>query len=165
VNGRPVAVRVGPIARLSLGLVALLIGLVVLADVTLGVVPGQGETQRRVRQRVAENLALQITALLEADDTGTLGKTIQGVLGRDADIRSVTVRRSDGVALVQRGPSLAPEAAVRAAASTVDRLRVPVMAASGSAMPTCEGRCTTSIRRPACPTVCARRSTRSTKAC
>jgi diguanylate cyclase (GGDEF)-like protein/PAS domain S-box-containing protein len=122
------ALRIGPIARLSLGLVALLVSLVLLADMLLGVVPGRGETERRVRQRVAENLALQITSLLEVGDTNTLGKTIQQVLARDAEIRSITVRRSDGSALVQRGQAQPSGDAARQAASTTDRLRVPVFA-------------------------------------
>ena len=82
--------RVGPIARISLGLVAMIVSLVLLADMLFGVVPGRAERQREVRQRVTENLATQITALLEAGDTATLGKTLRQVLERDTDIRTIT---------------------------------------------------------------------------
>jgi diguanylate cyclase (GGDEF)-like protein/PAS domain S-box-containing protein len=118
--------RIGPIARLSLGLVALLVSLVLVADMLLGVVPGRGETERRVRQRVAENLAMQITPLLEAGDTATLGKTIQQVLARDVEIRAITVRRTDGSMLLQRGQSQAPAVALQRAESTADHLRIPI---------------------------------------
>jgi diguanylate cyclase (GGDEF)-like protein len=124
------SLRVGPIARISLGLVALLVSLVLLADMLLGVVPGHGEKQREVRQRVAENLAMQFTALLEVGDTATLGKTIRQVLARDADIVAIAVRRADGSTVLQHGQAQ-PAAAVRpAAASTTNHLRVPILAGS-----------------------------------
>ena len=121
--------RLGPIARLSLGLVALIVSLVLLADLWLGVVPDPAAAARRTHQRVAENLAMQLTALLEADDTVTLGKTIQQVLARDREMRSITVRRADGSKVVQAGPNdpaSASGAAVPGAASTADRLNVPI---------------------------------------
>jgi diguanylate cyclase (GGDEF)-like protein/PAS domain S-box-containing protein len=118
--------RIGPIGRLSLGLVALLVSLLLLADMLLGVVPGRGETERRVRQRVAENLALQITPLLEAGDTTTLGKTIQQVLARDAGILAIAVRRTDGSLMLGRGPASPAAGEARGTASTLDRLRVPI---------------------------------------
>jgi diguanylate cyclase (GGDEF)-like protein/PAS domain S-box-containing protein len=124
----PAALRIGPIARISLGLVALLVSLVLLADMLLGVVPVHGERQREARQRVAENLALQFTALLESGDTATLGKSIRHVLARDADITSITVRRSDGSTLLQHGQPQAAAAAARQSVSTADRLRVPILA-------------------------------------
>jgi diguanylate cyclase (GGDEF)-like protein len=124
--------RVGPIPRLSLGLVALLITLVMISDMVLGVLPGRDQQLRQTRQRVAENLALQITPLLELGDTSTLGKTIQQVMARDADIRAITVRRVDGSVYLQRGgaapTSASSEALVAAAlpASTLDELRVGI---------------------------------------
>jgi len=124
-NALPV-LRFGPIARLSLGIVGLLLSLVLAADMLLDVVPGHGELERRVRQRVAENLAMQITSLLEADDSSTLGKTIQHVLARDAQIRAITVRRADGSMLLQRGQAALPATAAQGAESTLDRLRVPI---------------------------------------
>jgi diguanylate cyclase (GGDEF)-like protein len=95
--------RAGPIARLSLGLVALLVSLALVADMLLGVVPGRGDTERRIRQRVAETLALQITALVEAGDTALLGRTLQQVMARDTRIRSIAVARSDGTEILRRG--------------------------------------------------------------
>jgi diguanylate cyclase (GGDEF)-like protein len=126
--GAALAFRIGPIARVSLGLVALLVCLVLVADLLIGAVPGRGETERRVRQRVSESLALQIAALLEAGDTATLGKTVQQVLARDTTIRAITVRRTDGSMLVQHGQAESAADAARGAASALDHLRVPVLA-------------------------------------
>jgi diguanylate cyclase (GGDEF)-like protein len=119
--------RIGPIARISLGLVALLVSLVLLADMLLDVVPGRAERQREARQRVTENLAMQFTALLEAGDTATLGKTIQQVLTRDADIRSISVRRIDGSTVVQHGQAQPIGEMLPRAASTANHLRVPIL--------------------------------------
>jgi diguanylate cyclase (GGDEF)-like protein/PAS domain S-box-containing protein len=119
--------RFGPIARISIGLVALLVSLVLVADMLLGVVPGRAERQREVRQRVTENLAMQLTSLIEAGDTATLGKTIQQVLARDTDIRAINVRRIDGSSLVQHGQAQAFGELQRRAASTAHHLRVPIL--------------------------------------
>jgi diguanylate cyclase (GGDEF)-like protein len=124
--------RVGPIPRLSLGLVALLITLVMISDLVLGVLPGRDQMLRQTRQRVAENLALQITPLLELGDTSTLGKTIQQVMARDLDIRAITVRRVDGSVYLQRelqrsGSDSAQALAIAAQpTSTLDELRVGI---------------------------------------
>lgn len=131
------ALRMGPIARISLGVVALLVSLVLLLDMLFGVVPGHGEQQRKLRQRVAENLAVQITSLLEAGDTATLSRTIAQMLARDTDLRSIVVRRVDGSTYWQKGddaraggPSAATPTA--AAASTLDDLRVPILSGARS---------------------------------
>ncbi len=118
--------RMGPIARISLGVVALLVSLVLLADMLFGVVPGHGEQQRKLRQRVAETLAVQITSLLEAGDTATLSRTIAQMLARDSDLRSVVVRRLDGSTYLQKGdePGNGRHATT---ASTLDDLRVPIL--------------------------------------
>jgi diguanylate cyclase (GGDEF)-like protein/PAS domain S-box-containing protein len=95
--------RIGPIARLSLGLIALLLTLVMLSDMLFGVLPSTEQRQRQLRQRVMETLAVQISPLLETGDTSTLGRTLTQVLARDSDIRSITVRRLDGGLYMQRG--------------------------------------------------------------
>jgi diguanylate cyclase (GGDEF)-like protein/PAS domain S-box-containing protein len=95
--------RVGPIARLSMGLVALLLTLVLVCDLLFGVLPSSEQRQHQLRQRVVETLAAQISPLLEASDTSTLARTLMQVLARDADIRSITVRRIDGGVYMQRG--------------------------------------------------------------
>jgi diguanylate cyclase (GGDEF)-like protein/PAS domain S-box-containing protein len=100
-------VRVGPIARLSMGVVALMITLVMVADLMFGVLPSVQHTQRLQRQRVAETLAMQLTPLLELGDTQIIGQTLVQMLARDSDIRGITVRRLDGSVHVQRGAALA----------------------------------------------------------
>ena len=117
--------RAGPIARLSLGLVALMISLLVVADAFLGVSSSGVDAQRRAQQRVAENLALHVTSLLAQGDRATLEQLIQRMLAQDTEMRSITVRRSDGSVILQRGPA-GPMSNANDPAST--QLRVPVFA-------------------------------------
>jgi diguanylate cyclase (GGDEF)-like protein len=118
--------RLGPIGRVSAGLIGLLVSLVLVANFVLDAVPSRGLAERQARQRVAENLAIQITSLLEAGDEVMVGKTIQQVLARDADIRAINVRRHDGSSVLRRGEP-GREGPV-GQASTSDRLRVPILA-------------------------------------
>lgn len=99
----PGAWRIGPIARLSMGLVALLLTLMMFSDMLLGVMPSTEQRQHQLRQRVIETLAAQISPLLEAGDTSTLARTLTQVLASDTDVRSITVRRLDGGIYMQRG--------------------------------------------------------------
>jgi diguanylate cyclase (GGDEF)-like protein len=122
----------GPIVRTSLGLVSLLVCLMLLADMLIGVAPNNGEKRREARQRVTENLSMQLTSLIEVGDNRTLSKTIQQVLARDPDIQSISVRNSNGVVVVQGGAEkiVAQEQGEvkQNAESTTDHLRVPVHA-------------------------------------
>jgi diguanylate cyclase (GGDEF)-like protein/PAS domain S-box-containing protein len=118
--------RFGPIARVAMGVVALLVSLALLADMLFGVVPSQGSQQRLFRQRVAETMAVQITALLEVGDTATLSKTIAQVLARERDLRAIIVRRDDGSTYLRKGD----EAATKDRASTIDDVRVPIFSGS-----------------------------------
>jgi diguanylate cyclase (GGDEF)-like protein/PAS domain S-box-containing protein len=121
--------RANPIARLAAGLVALIVSLVLLADLMFGMLPARSDQQRELRKRVTENLAIQLTALAEGGDTAALGRTIQSVLARDPEILSITMSRADGSMVLQRGPTASPLDATRMAASTLDLLRVPILAA------------------------------------
>jgi PAS domain S-box-containing protein len=124
------ALNIGPIARLSLGLVALLVSLVMLADTFLQIIPDPQAAEQRMRQRVAGNLALQITTLLESGDTVTLSKTLQRVLSGDPSIASISVSRPDGSVLIQRGQlqtATPKETSFLSPPGATDQLSVPVL--------------------------------------
>ena len=122
------AIRVGPVARLSLGLMGLIVSLLMLADMLLGVVPDRGALERQLRQRSSESLAFQITALLESGDENALGKTLQQVVGRNADILSLAVRRAEGGIVAQGGDHARQWIAPQTGRSTENHVRVPVYA-------------------------------------
>jgi diguanylate cyclase (GGDEF)-like protein len=123
--------HIGPIARLSMGVVALMIALVMLADLLFGVLPSTQTTQRQQRQRVTETLARQVAPLLEASDTTALSHTLNQALTRDADIRGVTVRRMDGTVYLQRGVA-EPRPHALAISTSASAATTPTSAAAGN---------------------------------
>ncbi len=125
---RAAAFRFGPIARVSLGLMALFISFALVADLLTGVVPSRLQAERQTRQRVAENLALQVTGLLHARDESLVSRTIHQVLSRDRDMRSVSVHRNDGGAVLIRGPGDAEGSQISAEIAALNTIRVPIYA-------------------------------------
>lgn len=118
----------GPVTRISLGLTALLISLLLVADMVLGVVPGHGQYERLLRKRMAENLTVQMTSLLQSGDHTAVGRTIQQVLARNPEVRSISVLRLDGVLVMQRGEMPTASERSRDYASDLNHLRVPILA-------------------------------------
>ncbi len=124
------AASFSPITRLSLGLVAIFVSLFMLADMLFVAVLPQGELDRRIRKLAAENLTSQVSVLIEANDYNAIGKTLQAVIRRDPEIRSITLRRADGRSLAHAGLGLAPMEPGRKP-SGIDELRVPVSSGKG----------------------------------
>lgn len=117
----------GPIARVSLGLIALIASLVLIADMLLGLVPQRAELELRGRTRVAENVAAQTIVLIEANDAQLLAKSLQQVMARNRDVMSVALRRADGGILAQRGDHNRHWVVRESARSRWDHLQVPLL--------------------------------------
>ena len=128
VSPRKLLPRIGAVERLSLGLVALVLCLLMFADLLFGIVPDPAAATRAARQRLGETVAVQIAALLEAGDERTLGNTLQHVVGRNREVLSMAVRRIDGTLLLQRGNHAQNWAAPDSGRSSADHLRVPLQA-------------------------------------
>jgi diguanylate cyclase (GGDEF)-like protein/PAS domain S-box-containing protein len=121
--------RAGPVARLTLGLVALVLSILMALDLVFGVIPDQSTNKRHLRQQFAESLAVQVASLAEAGDQKTLDKTLQQVVGRNPDVLSVAVRQTAGYIAAQRGDHRRHWAAPESGRSTLDQVRVPINAA------------------------------------
>jgi diguanylate cyclase (GGDEF)-like protein/PAS domain S-box-containing protein len=93
----------GPIVRVSVGLIALLLCLAMAADFFLQVLPQRAESRLQVRHGIAENVAAQVAVALESGDAQWAGKSLQQVLARNRDALSVALRMNDGAVLAQRG--------------------------------------------------------------
>jgi diguanylate cyclase (GGDEF)-like protein/PAS domain S-box-containing protein len=93
----------GPIVRVSLGLVALFTSLVMIADLVLGLLPQRAEVELQVRRRIAENVAAQTAVVLGSSDTQLLGKSLQQVMSRNRDLLSVALRQGGSGVVAQRG--------------------------------------------------------------
>lgn len=120
--------RVGPVARLSLGLVALTLTLLMAGDWLFGFASSETAMIQEARRREGENLAAQLTVLVEANDELALGRTLQRILTQNGELRSLAVRRSDGTLMAQRGDHAVHWIAPESGRSTLEHLRVPLNA-------------------------------------
>ena len=120
--------RLGPVARLSFGLVALVVGLLVGMDLIFDVMPDRQREERHLRQRFAESLAVQVASLTEAGNEVTLKRTLQQVVTRNPGLLSVAMRQSAGYIVAQQGDHARHWAAPESGRSTLDQVRVPIMA-------------------------------------
>lgn len=119
-------IRLSPIARITLGLVSLTAFLLLAVDLLFAVFPDHVDIARQERQKVSENLAVQLTALIQADDVKILRQTLQAVMGRDGDILSLAIRRFDGAIIAQAGDHLQHWIAPMDGRSTLTHVLVPV---------------------------------------
>lgn len=123
-----VSLRLGPVGRLTLGLVALVVSMVMGLDLIFGIFPDRESMERELRQRFAESLAVQVASLAEVGDENTLGKTLQQVVSRNRDILSVAVRQEPGYIVAQRGDHARNWVAPETGRSTLNHVRVPIQA-------------------------------------
>ena len=120
----------GPIARVSLGLIALFVSLVILADLFLGVLPHRADMALQARYRLADNVASQSIVILESSDPQLLSKSLQQVVARNPDLLSVALRRIDGAILAQRGDHARHWVIQQSERSPWNHVQVPLFSAS-----------------------------------
>lgn len=125
------AFRLGPVARLTLGLVALVVAMVMALDLAFEIVPNRATATRELRQRLAESLAVQVSSLAETGDERTLGRTLQELVKRNPDLLSVAVRQVSGLIVSQRGDHARHWVAPESGRSTIDQVRVPIYGDDG----------------------------------
>ncbi|WP_227814677.1 sensor domain-containing diguanylate cyclase [Nitrogeniibacter aestuarii] len=118
----------GPVFRLALGVVTLLLCLLMALDLLVGLMPDRYDEAVRIRTRIAESLAIQLTALMQNESPQAMTSMLRELLERDDELQSLALRRADGKLLAQAGPhdelwNLAPDAP-----STITDVRVPLNA-------------------------------------
>lgn len=89
-----------PAVRLSLGLVVLTISILILAQ-ALGLAPGAERQQLDIRKRLTETLATQAGAAIVRGDELLLQYLLDSAVEHNPEIKSVAVRRNDGVLVAQ----------------------------------------------------------------
>lgn len=127
----------GPAARISLGLVSLVVGLLMVMDLALKLLPDERAATQSVREQVAVNLAVQVKLLMGAEPVSpaTPGSTptplatlMREVAAQSGDIASLGVRQQDGT-LLQGTPEHAGQwVAPALGLSTLDHVIVPLYA-------------------------------------
>ncbi|WP_374246843.1 diguanylate cyclase [Zoogloea sp.] len=117
-----------PVARISLGLVALLVTLLTAADLVFGLIPDRTALARQVRQQISESLAVQAATLLQTGDVKTLQSTLDSVIERNPDALSLAVRQQGGLIVAAAGDHGTRWHPPEDGSSTLTQVRVPVYA-------------------------------------
>lgn len=120
--------RASPVARLTVGLMVMVVSMLVALNLIFDVVHDRERTTQESRRRFAEALAIQIASLAELGNDKALGKTLQQVLARNREILSVALREMSGYVVDQRGDHGRYWVAPEKGGSAADHMRVPVHA-------------------------------------
>jgi diguanylate cyclase (GGDEF)-like protein/PAS domain S-box-containing protein len=120
--------RPGPVARLSFGLVSLIISLVLAFDLFFGVLPTRFETQRELRSSTAGSIGVQVAMLLERDDRPGIESAFAKTLAREREIRSLALRRRDGQLAVATAAHEQHWLPPPEGKSTLNHVRIPLYA-------------------------------------
>lgn len=118
--------RFSPAARIALGLISLVTILLLVVDISLGLVPSEAEMQRRIRQSISERLAVQVASQIQLRQWEGLKATLHAALSRDRDILSLAVRQRDGRLLIQAGDHLHRWKPPANGVSSLTHVRVPL---------------------------------------
>jgi diguanylate cyclase (GGDEF)-like protein/PAS domain S-box-containing protein len=128
---KPFLPRLTPAARITIGLVSLMVTLLLAIDIGLKLVPDQAVIERKIRETTSERLAVQITSLIQTRAWDTLKLTVSESLARDREILSLAVRQQNGKIVVQAGDHLRYWTPPAPGKSTLTDVRVPVYAQGG----------------------------------
>src|SRR5512145_2800703 len=123
--------RLGPVSRISLGLVSLAAFLLLTADLLLGLVPDQSDIAKQVRKRSAESLAVQLAALVQSEHYDILRRTLHAVISRDGEVLSIGVRRADGEVVAETGNHAKHWSPPSGNKSTLTNVLVPISSGNG----------------------------------
>jgi diguanylate cyclase (GGDEF)-like protein len=91
----------GPAARIAAGLVILTACLLISADLILGLVPDEAAASLAVRKRSSENLATQLSPLVQREDYELVSRLLHVLSGRNPEVLSMALRNSSGTLLAQ----------------------------------------------------------------
>lgn len=93
-------IRIAPAARLSIGLIILLISILLLAQ-ALGLTSATEKQQFETRRMFAETLAAQITIAVVRGDDALVRDLMNAAKERNTDMESAGIRTSDGDILIE----------------------------------------------------------------
>jgi len=121
-----------PVTRVSLGLVSLACCLLLTADLILGMLPDEAVMARQVRKASSENLAVQLAALAQNEDSDGIRRTLHAVVSGNPDVLSVAMRRVTGEIAAETGNHERTWVRPTDDKSTLTSVVVPVNTSAGS---------------------------------
>lgn len=115
-----------PAARLAVGLASLSVLLFLLLDFAFGLMPDRAETARKVRQSVAESVAVQTATALPSNNLVALKRLLEGHRERYPELLSAAVRTRGGEIVVSVGDHLQHWRPLPGGRSNLTSMQVPV---------------------------------------
>tara|TARA_R110002049_G_scaffold46487_1_gene135084 strand:+ start:1381 stop:4467 length:3087 start_codon:yes stop_codon:yes gene_type:complete len=109
--------------RISFGLVGMMTGTLLLAS-GLGFFPNEQREILRGRAKMCEAIAISSTAMASSGNVSSVQVTLESVVARDKQIRSMSLVQQDGESLVVAGPH--GEAWISDVDQSINQMRVPV---------------------------------------
>jgi diguanylate cyclase (GGDEF)-like protein len=123
--------RVGPAARVSIGLCSIILACLLALDLIWGVLPDQTKMLKQLREKTSELLALQAASNLSAADPKALPLVLREAVTRNPQVLSVAVRRADGQIVAQAGDHASHWVPPPDTRSEIDHVRVPLQVPEG----------------------------------
>lgn len=118
---------ISPIARLSLGLTALMVSLVILLGV-LSVIPDRQDASEVARHQLSESLGMQVAVMLQRGDPTDLRYLLAAFKSHTPDLQSLAVRKTDGTLVTQVGEHALHWQEHDEDRSDMNNIRVPLLA-------------------------------------
>lgn len=118
-----------PTMRISMGLVSMLIGLLMILDLVLKILPDQRAMTMDLREQISVHLAVQIRKILNEDQSSAhLQQTLTELADQSKDLVSIAVRRDSGIVYAQTPRHKETWDPPPLGASTLNAVVVPLMA-------------------------------------
>ena len=117
---------ISPFVRMSLGLVALTLCMVLVGDMVLGLTSDERRALLDQRKKICETLAVQFSELAEAGEIGTIGKSMKALVKGNADVMSTALVNVEGETLVAAGDHAKFWEPPGGTASTPTHAQVPI---------------------------------------
>ena len=89
-------IQLGPVSRISIGLISLVIAIILIADSALNILPNERKQQIALRQHIAQAIGSQVVVLLSTEDTSKLNFVLNHMAENNDEIISIGLRRMDG---------------------------------------------------------------------
>lgn len=118
-----------PTMRISTGLVSMLIGLLMILDLVLKILPDQRAMTMDLREQVSVHLAVQVRKILNEDQSAVrLQQTLIELAEQSKDLVSIAVRRDSGIIFAETPRHPQTWEAPPLGASTLNAVVVPLIA-------------------------------------
>lgn len=119
-----------PTVQVSIGVLALTISLIFVAF-SFGLLPNENKVELNARAKISEGLAIQLAGLFARDDQEGIQELVAAATGRNKDILSIAIRKSDGGLLVASGNHDRHWRTQADGQSTATHVQIPLVSDSG----------------------------------